>query len=119
MRFSKYLNSASYRMLGTVIIAIGLGIIILAIINPPLLLQITLGFIGLGFISMGLFQLKRSMEDYSYKKSFNQLIAKLDEIQLELQEDKEAKKRGATVAEIISSGLKYYADQKNKAKKDE
>ena len=100
-------------------IAIGLGIIILSLINPPLQLQIALGLIGLGFISMGLLQVKRTMEDYSYEKRFNQIIAKLDEIQQELQEDKEAKNIGATIAEIISSGLKYYADKKNKPQKEE
>ena len=119
MRFSKFLNSASSRILGTVMIAIGLGIGILALINPPIQLQIALGLIGLGFISMGLVQVKHTREDYRDEKRFNQVIAKLDEIQQELQEDKEAKRRGTTIAEIISSGLKYYADQKNKPKKDE
>jgi len=119
MRFSKYLKSVSYRTIGAVAITIGLGIIILALINPPLQLQIALGLIGLAFISLGLIQVKRSLEGNSYEKRLNQIIAKLDKIQEELNEDKEAKKRGATIAEIISSGLKYYSDQKNKSPKDE
>lgn len=106
-------------MLGAVTIAIGIGIIILALVNPPLQLQITLGLIGLELIALGLIQVKRSLEDYSYEKRLNQIIAKLNEIQQELHEGKEAEKRGATIAEIISSGLKYYSDQKNKPPKDE
>ena len=75
MRFSKFLNSASSRILGTVMIAIGLGIGILALINPPIQLQIALGLIGLGFISMGLVQVKHTREDYRDEKRFNQVIA--------------------------------------------
>ena len=119
MRFLKYLNSASYWILGTVMIAIGFGIIILALINPPLQLQIALGLIGIGFISLGLVQIKRSQDDNRDEKRFNQVIVKLDEIQQELQKEKQAERRGTAIADIISSGLKYYADQKTKPQKEE
>ena len=119
MRFSKYINSVSYRTLGAVTIAIGLGILILAFINPPFLLQTALGLIGLGFISLGLIWIKHCLKDDSYEKRFNQLISKLDEIHEELHKGKEAEKRGATIAEIISAGLKYYVDQKNKPEKEQ
>ena len=119
MRFSKYLNSISYCILGTVMIAIGLGTIILALINNPLQLQIALGLIGLGFISLGLVQVKRTQDDNRDEKRFNQVIVKLDEIQQQLQKEKHAERVSTSIADIISSGLKYYADQKPKPPKDE
>ena len=119
MRFLKYLNSVPYWILGTVMIAIGFGIIILALINPPLQLQIALGLIGIGFISLGLVQVKHTQDDNRDEKRFNQVIVKLDEIQQELQKEKQAERRGTAIADIISSGLKYYADQKTKPPKEE
>ncbi len=119
MRLLKYLNSASYWILGTVMIVIGFGTIILALINTPLQLQIALGLIGLGFISLGLVQVKRSQDDDRDEKRFNQVIVKLDEIQQELHKDKHAERVSTSIADIISSGLKYYADQKPKSPKDE
>jgi len=119
MRLLKYLNSASYWILGTVMIVIGFGIIILALINPPLQLQIALGLIGLGFISLGLVQAKRSQDDNKDEERFNQVIVKLDEIQQELHKDKHAERVSTSIADIISSGLKYYADQKTKPPEEE
>ena len=63
MRLLKYLNSASYWILGTVMIVIGFGTILLALTNTPLQLQIALGLIVLGFISLGLVQVKSSQDD--------------------------------------------------------
>jgi len=119
MRFSKYLNSVSYWILGTVMIAIGFGIIILALINSPLQLQIALGLIGLGFISLGLVQVKRTQDDDRDEKRFNQVIVKLGEIQQQLQKENHAERVNTSIADIISSGLKYYADQKTKPPKED
>lgn len=119
MRFLKSIASAPYWLFSSVMIAIGLGAIILALINSPLQLQIALGLIGLGFISLGLVQVKRAQYENINQKRFDQVIAKLDEIQQELKKEDRPKGTGIAIADVISSGLKYYADQITKPKEEE
>lgn len=119
MYFLKTIVGASYRVFGTVMILIGLGTIVLAFINAPLQLQIALGLIGLGLISLGLVQFKRACNENRDEKRLEQIIAKLDEIQQELLKVKQPEKPGIAVADIISSGLKYYAEHMTKQKEEE
>ena len=119
MRYLKYLTCASYWLFSTVMIVIGFGMIVLAFINSPLQLQIALGLAGLGFISLGLVQLKRAQNDNVDEKRFNQIIGKLDEIQQELKKEKQSERSGIAIADVITSGLKYYAEHMTKQKKEE
>lgn len=119
MYFLKSIVSASYRIFGAVMIVSGFGMLILAFINSPLQLQIALGLIGLGFVSLGLAQIKRAQNENRDAERFDQIIAKLDEIQQELQKEKHPGSGGIAIVDIITSGLKYYADQITKPKKDE
>lgn len=102
-----------------VLVLIGLGIIILAFVNSPLQLQIILGLIGIGFISLGLLQAKRSHIENSDEKRFDQIMAKLDEIQQELQKEEPPANKGIAIADIITSSLKYYTDHMKKPEKKE
>ncbi|MFC1914122.1 hypothetical protein ACFLXF_02485 [Chloroflexota bacterium] len=119
MYFLKSIISASYRVSGTVMIVSGLGIIILAFMNSPLQLQIVLGFIGLGFIVLGLVQLKRLQDEKRDKERFDEIMAKLDEIQKELKKEEQSKGSGIAIADVITSGLKYYAEHMTKQNKEE
>ena len=47
-----------------------------------------------------------------------QQLAKLDEIEGEIKNDKSPKKSGAVIADIISSGFKYYADHMTDKEKE-
>ena len=97
----------------------GLGIIILAVFNSPLQLQIVLGLIGLGFIILGLVQVKRLQDEKRDKGRFDEIIAKLDEIQQELKKEEQPKGTGIAIADVISSGLKYYSEYITEQKKEE
>mgnify|MGYP000353679508 CR=1 FL=1 len=119
MRFLDSIASAAYWIYSAVMILIGLGIIILAFINSPLQLQIALGLIGVGFISLGLVQVKRAQNENRDAERFDQIIAKLDEIQQELKKEEQPARTGIAIADVITSGLKYYADQITKPKKEE
>ncbi len=119
MRFLKSIIGISYWIYSAVMILIGFGAIILAFINSPLQLQIALGLIGIGFISLGLVQVKRAQNENRYENRLEQIITKLDEIQQELEKEEQSKGKGVVIADVISSGLKYYADHMAKQKEEE
>ena len=119
MHLLKSIVSASYLVFGTFIIVSGFGMIALAFINSPLQLQIALGLIGLGFISLGLVQLKKAENESINEKRFDQIMVKLDEIQQELKKEDQPKRTGVAIADVITSGLKYYSEYMTKQKKEE
>ena len=111
MSFTKLIASVSHGIFGAVIILSGLGIIILAFMNSPLQLQIAMGFIGLGFVSLGLVQVKRIHDGKEEKERLEQIMTKLNQIQQELQKKQQPERGGTFIADILGSGLKYYADK--------
>jgi len=117
MRFLESIVNVSYWLYSIVMIVIGFGIIILAFMNSPLQLQITLGFIGLGFITLGLVQVKRKQNIKANEARFDIIVTKLDEIQQELKKEDRSKGTGVVVADILSSSLQYYTDYLTKQKK--
>lgn len=119
MRFLESIVNVSYWLYSAVMIVIGLGIIILAFLNSPIQLQIALGLIGLGFITFGLVQVKRGQDRKKNEERFDMIVTKLDEIQQELKKEDQPKRTGVAIADVITSGLKYYADQITKSKKEE
>ncbi len=119
MRFLKSIVSVSYWSFSTVLILIGFTTIILAVFNSPWQLQIALGLIGLGFIALGLVYVKRAKNENIDEQRFNQIIARLEEIQEEIKKEERPKGTGVVVADVITAGLKYYAEQMNKQNKEE
>ncbi|MFC1956343.1 hypothetical protein ACFLWZ_07530 [Chloroflexota bacterium] len=111
MSFKKLIVSVSHGIFGAVIILSGLGIIILAFMNSPLQLQIVMGLVGLGLISLGLAQVKRAQDGKGDKERFEQIMTRLNQIQQELQKEKKPERGGTVIADILGSGLKYYADK--------
>ena len=118
MRFLISIVNVSYWLYSAVMIAIGLGIIILAFINSPIQLQIVLGLIGLGFITFGLVQVKRGQDRKINEERFDILVVRLDEIQQELKKEDQSKGTGVAIADVITSGLKYYPEYTTKQKKE-
>ena len=98
---------------------IGLIITALVFIDTQIRLKITLGFIGLSFIILGLVQLKQEQERKENEEGFNVMLTKLDEIQQEPKKEDKSKGTEVVVADILSSGLKYYTDSLIKQKKKE
>ena len=119
MRLIKSIARIPNWVLCVVLVLIGLGIIILAFTNSPLQLQIILGLIGIGFISLGLVEAKQAQNENRDEKRFDQIMAKLDEIQQELQKEPPQENKGIAIADIITSSLKYYTDQMSKPEKEE
>ena len=115
----KLIVSTSYHSFGITMMLIGLGVIVMAFINSPLPLQIAMWISGLGFFSLGLVQIKRAQNAKVEEERFNKIIAKLDEIQQELKKEDQSKGTGIAIADVITSSLKYYADQVTKVKKEE
>ncbi|MFC1933222.1 hypothetical protein ACFLXU_06340 [Chloroflexota bacterium] len=119
MRFLALIVDVSYWLYSVVMIVIGIGIIILAFMNSPIQLQIALVLIGLGFITLGLVQVKRGQDRKINEKRFDLIVTKLDEIQQELKKDEQNKGTGVVIADALSSGLKYYSDYLTKQKEEE
>jgi len=88
-------------------------------LNSPIQLQIALGLIGLGFITLGLVQVKRGQDRKTNEDRVDIIMAKLDEIQQELKKKEQPKGTGVAIADAISSGLKYYSEYMTKKKKEE
>ena len=101
-----------------IIILVGLGLIITAFIDAPLHLQIASALVGLGFICLGLIQVKRAREIMRNEERFEQIMTKLDQIQQELEKEDQPR-GGIAVADLISSGLKYYTEHMTKPKNKE
>ena len=119
MRFLESIIKLSYWLFSGVMILIGLGTIGLAFFNSPLQLQVALGLIGLGFVSLGLVQAKRGQDRQRDEERFDTIMVKLDQIQQELLKEKQPERRGTAIADIITSGLKYYADHITRQKEEE
>jgi hypothetical protein len=100
---------------GSILIVIGISAVVLAFLNSPVQLQLVVGLSGLGFISLGLVQFKSVRDKKKDAVNLNLIQEKLDEIKREL-ENKEEKPggTGVAIADIISSGLKYYTEHMNK-----
>ena len=119
MLIFRFASGLSYRISGIVIIVVGIGLIVLACVNPAMLVQIATGMIGVICIPLGYMILRRVHSDALAEKRFDQIIAKLEEIQERLKEEDQKGKTGIAIADVISSGLKYYSEQINRKEKEE
>ena len=119
MRFLESIVNVSYRLCSAVMIVIGIGIIVLAFMNSPIQFQIALVLIGLGFITLGLVQVKRGRDRKTDEEKFGIIVTKLGEIQQELKKEDQPKGTGVAVADAIISGLQFYADRVTKPEKEE
>ena len=119
MRFLEAIASVSYWLFSAVMILIGFTTIILAAFNSPWQLQIAPWLIGLGFLTIGLVCVKRAQNESINAKRFDQIMVKLDEIQQELEKEDQPKGTGVAIADVITSGLKYYSEYTTKQKKEE
>ena len=119
MNIIKSIQSITYQSFGIVIMLIGLGLVVMAFLNSPLQLQIAIGLVGLGFITIGMVQVKRDHDRKKTEEVFDIILAKLDEIQQELKKNEQSKGTGVAIADALSSGLKYYTKFLTKQKKEE
>jgi len=98
---------------------IGLSIVVIAFIDSLVQLQIILGLIALGFIVLGLVLLKFQQGSRQLEDKVNTLMTNLDEIHQEVKQGEQSKGKGVIIADVLSSGLKYYSEHIAKQKKEE
>ncbi len=110
MNFFESISGVSYRVYSIVMIVIGLGLVVLAFTNSPVQLQVALGLAGLGFISLGLVQVKRAQHEKKDEERFSQIMNKLDQIQQSLKKTENPERKGIAIADFLTTGLKYYAE---------
>jgi len=95
---------------------LGFVIIGTAVISPMLELKIALALAGAAFVSSGVLQLGQAQKKKQDDQKLEQIMNKLDKIQQELEKVEQPKRTGVAIADVISSGLKYYAEHMTKPK---
>ena len=106
-------------LIGAVLVIAGLGIIVLAFFNTPLELQLVLGLVGLCFIVLGFVPPVLARRRDRTEERHQELLAKLDELKEAVEAAKEEKRGGVAVADIINTGMKWYADYADRKKEEE
>ena len=102
-----------------IIMLVGVGLIITAFLDTSWQLQIALALAGLGFICLGLIQIKRLQDIKRNDEKYEQIMSKINEIKQELEKIEQPKGTGVAIADVISSGLKYYAEHMTNPKKED
>lgn len=110
----KSIISASDYIHTIVLTSAGICIIILAFFNEPVALQVAMVLAGLCFIGLGLTGLRRMQDRRILQENNERIMAKLDEIQQKLGKEEKKSGSGIAIADVISSGLKYYAEHMHK-----
>ena len=98
---------------------IGLGVVVIAFTGSPLQFQIALGLVGLGFIVLALMLLKQHQEKRLSEDKMDVMIAKIDQILQEVKKEDQSKGKGVIIADVLSSGLKYYSEHVARQKREE
>lgn len=111
-------NKRNGTVIGAVLIIAGLGIIVAVILDTGIAVRVMLGLIGLGFIALGFVPPLLARRRQADEERHRETMAKLDEIKEAIEAAKEEKKGGVAVADIISTGMKWYADYMGKDKKE-
>ena len=113
-------GSLLYRTAAVVLLLTGTAAIVLAFFNEPVALQVALGVIGAGLLVLSLVPLNLARLEKKADTRFDELIAKLDEIREELRKlEEKPEKGGIAIADIFSSGMKWYSDYASKKDDEE
>lgn len=114
-----FIDKAEY-ILSAVLATIGVCTIVIAFLNSPIQLQIVIGLAGIGFVSLGILLLKMAQDKKKESIKLELICAKLDEIKQDLEKKEEKPNgKGIAIADIISSGLKFYSEHVNNEKDEE
>lgn len=110
MSFIKSVINAADRYLGRVTMLLGLAVIALAFFVAPIPLQVALGLAGAGVVTIGFGQQKRARDS----EKLYRILTELGEIRQKLEEPKEPETGRTAIADVITAGLKLYADRISK-----
>lgn len=115
MRFIKSVINAADRYLSGATMLMGLAVILLAFFVAPIPLQVALGLTGAGVVTIGLGQQKRLRD----AEKIDRILTELNEIRQKLEQPKEPESGRTAIAEVITAGLKLYADRITKPTQEE
>ncbi|MCH8865163.1 MAG: hypothetical protein IIB13_07380 [Chloroflexi bacterium] len=107
MRFIKSVINAADRYLSRVTMLLGASVIVLAFFVSPIPLQVALGLTGAGVVTIGLGQQKRLRD----AEKIDRILTELNEIRQKLEQPKEPETGRTAIADVITAGLKLYADR--------
>ena len=110
--------SRIYPAVAIIAVMAGIGIFITVFFSGDTAFQIALGFGGAGLVSLGLIIIKIARDEKKAQEKLDVIMAKLDEIQQELQKKEEPGKSGIAIADVISSSLKFYSEFKKSEEKE-
>jgi len=108
-----------YTLAVILVILAGLGIFITVFLAADIQLRVALGLGGIGLFSLGFIFIKLARDTRKAQEKLDTIIARLEELQQEIQKKEEPGKSGIAIADIISSGLKFYSEYKDREKKEE
>jgi membrane-bound ClpP family serine protease len=111
MRYSKYL--AIFIML------LGLALIITTAFSPTAELKFAIALAGIALILSGLIQLRQAQDKNDEEERYRMLTEKLEKIEKDIASLEQTKGSGVAIADVISSGLKYYAEHIAELKKED
>ena len=117
MKAIESIIDAAHGILCAALVVIGVGLIVLAFFVSPVSVQVATGLGGLGFIALALLQVKRDRDRRRDGEKLDRVLADLEEIKEKLKEEPEKPK--TVIADILTSGLKYYTDYMHRHKEDE
>ncbi len=115
MKFINSVINAADRYLSGVTMLLGTGVIVLAFFVTPIPLQVALGLTGAGVVTIGLGQQKRARD----AEKLDRILTELSEIRQKLEQPKEPETGRTAIADVITAGLKLYADRIVKPTKEE
>ena len=115
MRFIKSVINAADRYLSLVTMLLGTAVILLAFFVTPIPLQVALGLTGAGVVTIGLGQKKRARD----AEKLDRILTELSEIRQKMEQPKEPESGRTAIADVITAGLKLYADRITKPTKEE
>jgi low affinity Fe/Cu permease len=110
LNLNEFISGISYKPLTIIIMLSGLGIGIAAFVDFPFQFQVFLVLVGLVFITLGILLLKQSWERKRIEEKVDALMAKIDEVLQEAKKEEPSKGTGVVIADVLSSGLKYYSE---------
>jgi hypothetical protein len=115
MSFLRSLSIRIYPIAVVIVILSGISINITAGFIKTLLVQVAMGLGGVGLIFLGLIINKLVHEERKSQEKLDELLKKLEELR-EIQQETRQDKSGIVIADVINSGLKFYADYQKKTR---
>jgi hypothetical protein len=113
------MNVNYYIGIGVFLMATAVTVFALALYINIIEVKIALIVAAIGLFASGLIQLGRVGERQKEEERQKELLDKLNEIHQEVNAFKESKQGGVAIADVISSGLKYYAEHMAEPKKED